>query len=283
MATVTDRAEAAPPHASMWSTQCRRAAWRHPEWWCLALSAGAWVALVAMSQGVAAPVAHQPWAHAQLGAAPPADMAVVAGGSSLVGSVGHWLLMTVAMMLPLNSGVVRTTAARSLWRRRHRAIAAFLCGYVLPWALAGVLASVVLERLAASAAPHASSGPLAVAAMVALAAAWQITPVKGRALLDCHRTMPLAPHGWRATRDGVRYGTWIGTRCVISCGPLMLVCVAAGHSVPANLAIAGLSLVERRMPPRAARIGVGLALASLALALTAHALAARHVIGARSF
>lgn len=38
----------------------------------------------------------------------------------------HWLLMVVAMMFPFIIGPVRGTAIRSLWRRRHRAIASFL-------------------------------------------------------------------------------------------------------------------------------------------------------------
>src|SRR5690349_19066680 len=87
--------------------------WRFPEYWMLALSAAAWVAVAARA-GVHV---HRPGA---------------------AWNWWHWMLMVAAMMLPLKIDGVRRIAERSLWPRRHRAIAGYLAGYLGVWALAGV-------------------------------------------------------------------------------------------------------------------------------------------------
>lgn len=141
---------------------------------------------------------------------------VLANGSpagTMASGIGRWLLMIVAMMLPLILGPIRTTAARSLWRRRHRAIGAFLGGYLLPWLLGGV-ALAVLAMLMPAPQTDRSSAPLMLA--FAVAAGWQLTPVKRRALVSCHATRPLAPRGWPASRDCLIYGWIVGVRCVIT-------------------------------------------------------------------
>ena len=85
-------------------------AWRRPEWWSLALCAAAWLLMV-----------RRHW-H----------------------GISGWMLMTFAMMLPMVVDSIRATAERSLWRRRHRAIAAFLIGYLSLWIVIGVLMTKAL-------------------------------------------------------------------------------------------------------------------------------------------
>jgi predicted metal-binding membrane protein len=150
---------------------------------------------------------------------------------------GTWLLMVLAMMVPLQRFSIRVAATRSLWRRRDRAIGGFLLGYLSPWLLlgAGVAAlEPVLTRL-----------PGLTAAGFAVAAVWQLTPVKARALRACHRSIPLAPHGWRADQDCCRFGWLTGTQCLLSCWALMLACVLAGHSLAAMLCASGVGVAER--------------------------------------
>jgi predicted metal-binding membrane protein len=96
-----------------------------------------------------------------------------------------------------------------------------------------------------------------VAAGFAAAALWQLTPVKRWALRACHRAMPLAPQGWRAEMDCLRYGSTMGGYCLASCGVLMLACSLAGHSLPAMLGAAALGVVERYGPRVSDRMILG--------------------------
>ena len=143
--------------------------------------------------------------------------------------ISYWMVMASAMMLPFALDSVRMTAARSLWRRRHRAIAGFLAGYLASWLVVGLLAA----RLRMEAWTHAEAAP---ALGFIVAALWLLTPAHRRALVACHRTQPLAPVGWRADHDCLRFGGTIGVACIQSCWPLMLACAFAGHSL---IALAG--------------------------------------------
>lgn len=151
-----------------------------------------------------------------------------------LGAFTLWMLMTLAMMLPMVITPLRTTAERSLWRRRHRAMAGFLLGYLAPWIVIGIAISSIDI-------PYRFAPAIAFA----VAGAWQLTRFHGKALMSCHRSMPLAPRGWRADRDCVRYGWWIGTRCVASCWALMLACVLSEHALVAMIGLTSVGLIER--------------------------------------
>jgi predicted metal-binding membrane protein len=178
----------------------RRLLWRHPEWWSIALGLAAWIALLLLPRHSAS---HQ---------------------STAINLI-FWLLMVVAMMFPLVMAQVRQAAFHSLWSRRHRAIGFFLTGYVLPWLAFGALFILVQRELAVD-----RRASVLIAAIL-IAAAWQASPSKRRALSRCHRIMPLAPRGWRANWDCLRFGWRIGTACVCACWALMLVCAVSDHSL----------------------------------------------------
>lgn len=180
--------------------------WRHPEWWSIALSLGAWLWMLRGAHHV----------------------------HSFGGAMAHWLAMTLAMMVPMALVPIRTTAARSLWRRRHRAMAAFLAGYVGLWMLFGAIASrLTMTNRTASAIAFAVAGT------------WQLTRAKRIALAACHRTAPIAPYGWRADRDCIRYGLMIGVRCIASCWALMLACAFSGHALAAIAIGTAVGVFER--------------------------------------
>ena len=209
-----------------------RVLWRHPEWWALALSAAAWLMLVSEA------VALSTFTHRShvVGATRSIETLAFARG---------WLLMVVAMMLPLGVGAIRATADRSLWRRRHRAIAAWLAGYLTACFLPGAVMSIAV-------APHlqgrAGVSTAAVALCFAFASLWQVSAWRARALARCHRTRPLAPDGWRADYDCMRYGWTTGVWCFLACGALMFACGLLGHGAPgvAVMAIAtGIGVAER--------------------------------------
>jgi hypothetical protein len=234
----------------------REIAWRHPEWWSLAASATAWALILVRASSVAmgAGMAHSP--HHGTAALPLGGPLPAWRMEAL-----DWLLMVVAMMLPMVVDPIRTTAARSLWARRHRAIGGFLVGYVTPWALVGLFVSGLIAALGVAGWLHLPAG---AAIGFAAAAAWQITAIKRRAVFWCHRTTPLAPSGWRADRDCLRYGWMIGWRCLVSCWALMVACVLAGHGIPAMACAAGVGIAERRLPRANLRLASA-AVAGLAL------------------
>lgn len=178
----------------------RRLTWRHPEWWSIALSLASWIALLSVPHHS---VSHQ----------------------STAINLMFWCLMVVAMMFPLVVAQVRQAAFHSLWNRRHRAIGLFLAGYVVPWLAFGAL--VVLIQ---GAFPVDRPAPAIIVAIL-IAAAWHASPWKRRALSRCHRIMPLAPRGWRADWDCLRFGWRIGTACMSACWALMLVCAVSDHGI----------------------------------------------------
>lgn len=204
-------------------------AWRHPEWWVITLSAIAWLFFIATSV-----------VSAGGGPAHAHDVADQLMWPAIAVDAGVWMLMIVAMMLPLVAGPIRTTATRSLWRRRHRAICVFLVGYVTVWAIVGAAIAVAAITLRAHVTWVAAGS-----AGFFVAALWHGALPRRRALASCHRTSPLAPTGWRADADCLRFGCMIGGRCVVSCWALMLACVLAGHSMVAMLATSVIMVTER--------------------------------------
>ena len=185
--------------ARLSAASARRLMWRYPEWWSVALSIAAWIAILSMPR-------HSP------------------SHQSTATNLVVWLLMVVAMMFPLVIAQVRQAAFHSLWSRRHRAIGLFLAGYVVTWLAFGALVIFVQGQLAIDARASAIIAIL-------IAVAWQASPWKRRALGNCHRIMPLAPRGWRANWDCLSFGWRIGTACVGTCWALMIVCAVTDHSI----------------------------------------------------
>jgi hypothetical protein len=190
--------------------------WAHPEWWSLALCGAAWFAMLLGGHS-----GHE----VHLGGIFPQEL-------------GYWMLMVAAMMLPLVTGSVWVTATSSLWRRRHRAIAGFVAGFFIPWLIAGLFAA----KLRKETWTHSHIVPALAFFGSAL---WLLTAAHRRAIVSCHRTLPLAPTGWRADRDCLRFGAVIGKACVQSCWPLMLACAFSGHSLAAMGGGMAVGLMER--------------------------------------
>jgi len=159
-----------------------------------------------------------------------------------------WLLMLVAMMTPLLAEPVRHLRLRSLARRRTRALVLFLAGYLAVWmAMAPVLViAAVLIRVVAG---NLGIAPLLPAA--ALALVWQASPWKQISLNRCHLTPRLAPFGWAADRDCLRFGVVNGLWCVGTCWALMLVPLVSHDGHLPLMALAAVILVAERL--RAAR------------------------------
>jgi hypothetical protein len=199
-----------------WCLELQYFFWQYPQWWIVALSAT--TGTIMLFHG---------WQHVGH---------EVYHSISFSQELGYWMLMVAAMMLPLVLYSIWLTAISSLWSRRHRAIAGFLAGFFGPWLGLGIIAAGLREL---------SSTHTYTAAALAFTGAvfWQRTAMHQRALVACHRTIPLAPVGWRADRDCLRFGATIGSACLSSCWLLMLACALSGHSLIAMAAtgVAGAS------------------------------------------
>lgn len=187
------------------------------------------------------------------------------GPATLAAGAPMWVLMAVAMMVPAATPALHHVAGKSLYWRRRRAVLEFLVVFVALWAL---FSAVVLGALAAW---EPFGSPYAPVAALALAALWQLTPMKRAAMRACHRSRPLPPRGWRASAGVGDFAVHNGGACLASCWAMMLAAAAAG---PASLvwmgALTGVMTVEKLAvtPQRAARrVATLLAAAAVGVAL----------------
>jgi predicted metal-binding membrane protein len=161
-----------------------------------------------------------------------------------------WALMTVAMMVPAAAPAVRHVAGKSLWWRRRRAVLEFLLVFIGLWFLFAVLVLGILTSWGPA------GSPFAPVVALGLAALWQLTPLKRRAVRACHRSRPLPPRGWRASSGVADFALHNGTACLGSCWAMMLAASVAG---PGSLvwmgAMTGVMAAEKMAgaPERAAR------------------------------
>jgi predicted metal-binding membrane protein len=214
----------------------------------------AWVATVAMLAGAAAQrgggAAAMPGMPG-MPAMPGLDSGV--GSASVIagGAISMWALMVVAMMLPSSLTAVRHVGAGSLRWRRRRAMLTFVVGYLGVWVAFGGVVVLVL-----SVGPRFDTELVGAGALL-LAAAWQLTGYKRRALGDCHRPARLPPRGWRATAGVLRFAWLNSLACVRSCWALMLaMALARSMTIFWMVAITGIVTVEKfaAKPRQAARV-----------------------------
>lgn len=143
-----------------------------------------------------------------------------------------WLEMIGAMMLPTAVPMMRTFTAVSA-RGPHSVAArvAFLGGYVALWM------GFAVAALAAATAIQIALGPTwldarpywVLAAMLALAGAFQFSPLKDRCLTECRDpTTFLFMHYRRGVRGAFALGLRHGWSCLGCCWALMLVMCGTG-------------------------------------------------------
>ncbi len=222
-----------------------RTHWYHPEWCTLAVAAGGWLVLVAVA------VAEPGLVLGMLEVHTPAE------------AITHSAVMSAAMMAPLVLDQVNYVAVFSLWRRRYRAAACYLTGYLGVWTLVGAVMMFAGTRAAALA-----GWRTALAATFAIAVAATASPRRRYRIRQCWATRPMAVQGWRADRDCLTLGLQMARQCVAASWALMLA-VIVQHGLVMMAAATALTLVERkgRLQGRQVAVVTGiLGIASLALA-----------------
>jgi len=199
----------------------RRLSWRHPEWPWAVLAASAWSILIVQDAVAAASTS----------------------GTSLPShhpTVGWWMLMTIAMMVPAALPTLREISLESLWERRYLAAATFLVGYLAAWGAFGAAALGIWSL----AGPSSLIAPFLAGAALLVGALWGLTRAKRRSLKRCHRYVPLPPRGRTGDRACLHFGFYNGRQCVGVCWPVMLAMVP-GHALLAMLGLTALVTWER--------------------------------------
>jgi len=164
------------------------------------------------------------------------------GGASFL---GIWTAMMAAMMLPSTVPLLRLdhVAARSL--SRSVAIAG---GYLSVWI--GVGSVVLVVDLLVDERLLGMHGRRLTAALLALAALYQLLPLKQRCLVRCRAPLGRMLLGWRdglagAARMGVANGLW----CAGCCVGLMVALLGLGVMSLGWMALIGSAILVEKVTP----------------------------------
>jgi predicted metal-binding membrane protein len=184
-----------------------------------------------------------------------------AGPASDPGAIGFflstWTVMMAAMMLPSMTPQVAGY--------RAQAVPSFLVGYLFVWVAAGLVGYGVLEAgrsLAGTAFAWGHAGRWTVAAVLALAAAYELTPAKRACLSRCR-----AGSSGGSGRAGLKQGAW----CLGCCSGLMVALFALGEMSLVWMAVLALIIGAQKLlaMSRPAVLAASVVLAALAIGVAA--------------
>lgn len=196
-------------------------------------------------------------------------------------SLGMWIAMMVAMMLP--------SVMPALWRFRNavrgdgtvpagRLTMLAGSGYLLVWTAVGMFALPLAAALAAlemRAAAPAHAATIGIGVVMLIAGLLQFTAWKAHHLACC-RQRPGGARGLPGDASTAwRYGLRLGLHCCYCCaGPTAILLVVGLMDLRAMAAVT-LAITAERLAPAGELVarGVGLIIVATGLALTAHAAA----------
>jgi predicted metal-binding membrane protein len=168
--------------------------------------------------------------------------------------VGVWVVMMAAMMFPSAAPTVALYALMTRRRGLSRSVL-FAGAYLLVWAAAGV-AAYGLFRLGrgvfGAQLAWGAGGRWFAGAVLAVAALYELTPMKYVCLEKCRSPLGFLLGTWRdgqrgALEMGVRHATW----CVGCCWALMAALFALGvMSLVWMAVVAAVITVEKLLPSR---------------------------------
>jgi len=164
--------------------------------------------------------------------------ALLASGSSLSLATAlfvMWFAMAAAMMLPTATPMIRTYAeiADTAAARGEPVVhpAVLSSGYLLVWALAAILFTVLQMSIGAITGAAAAEPVRGVIAGIILisAGAYQFTSLKQVCLTKCRNPFTILFARWQTSTRGVfRLGMEQGVWCLGCCWALMLIMLAVG-------------------------------------------------------
>ena len=147
---------------------------------------------------------------------------------------GMWAAMMAAMMLPSAAPLIllHAGAARRSQSGSAAASYALAAGYLLVWAVFSVGATA-LQRVLASrlllTPMMEPAAPAMAAAVLLVAGAYQLTPLKRVCLQSCRSPLSFLMARWRTGASGAfRLGLEHGAYCLGCCWALMLILFAGG-------------------------------------------------------
>jgi predicted metal-binding membrane protein len=188
-----------------------------------------------------------------------------------------WQAMTAAMMLPSSLPLIRLYVFTARDRPGFPAgVSLFLLGYFTVWsgfALVAFAGDMRLHLLVHTWSWLAAHSTILPAAALALAAVYQVTPLKDACLRQCrHPAVYLRRYYQRGALGGLRLGLGHGAFCVGCCWALMLVMFAAGVAHLFWMGVLALVMLAEKAFPRGDRLVRPVAIVLSALAVCALAL-----------
>jgi predicted metal-binding membrane protein len=182
-----------------------------------------------------------------------------------------WVVMMAAMMLPSSAPMFllfRVSANDGPYGELRTL--AFGAGYLLVWAVVGAVVLIAQRVLDVVVSPELR--PIAVAAVLLAAAAYQFTPLKATCLRACQTPADFLVRHWRSgTLGALRFGLDHGLYCFGCCWALMAVLVAAGGMGLAWVALIALIVLVEKLVPQAVwfsgAVGVAFALGAVLVLL----------------
>lgn len=235
--------------------------------------AGAMVGLGAGAAWVALAWLHAAEAEAPMGLAELCLAPHAAGTGGFGALSAMWVLMGAAMMLPTAAPAIDLyiRLAARMEARAGLHLAAFAGGYLAVWSAFGLAAAALQAR--AGPALAALPADAVSGALLLIAGAWQLTPLKEACLAACRNPLGFFMRHWRDGPAGaLRLGCLHGAVCLGCCWALMGLMLIAGAMNLLWMAALGLLMLAEKTLPWADRAGRGL---GLALCLAGAALLAR--------
>ena len=173
-------------------------------------------------------------------------------GLDAAGYIVMWTIMMAAMMLPSLAPVaamyLRVIRNQSTAAVRTFRIASFVAGYLLVWALFGVIAYVISWFISWLLGTSPALLPWMTAAVLLLCGLYQFTPFKKVCLTHCHSPLGILFHfgNFRGTFRDLQAGIYHGGYCAGCCLGLMIIMLFTGvMNITWMIALALIIFIEK--------------------------------------
>jgi predicted metal-binding membrane protein len=211
----------------------------------LVLAAAAWIVLIRQSRATSAdPMVGMSGTAEMPGMEMPAGAGALTMGMSAPLFIALWVVMMVAMMfpsaVPMTVMFARVASGKRSVGQPFVPTWVFVLGYLAVWTAFGVVAdllAVALGGLAARSEGIAMAAPRIGGAVLVLAGAYQLSPLKQACLKQCRSPFHFIATSWREGYGGaLRMGAEHGAYCVGCCWMLMVILFPLGMTNVAAVA-----------------------------------------------